>query len=270
MDTQSWYQVQEFAPQTYAICEAGRFYCYLAVGSQQALLIDCGLGIADLHRLVMSITSLPAQVVLTHTHWDHRGCAYQFPQVRVHPLEAAVVDIEDAVEPRRWLGSIAAGALPWPAGFDPASYCIRPAAVGAPLRHGEVIDLGDRMFRVYHTPGHTPGGVTLLDVPNGILVAGDLVKPQQPLYAHLPGADSRDYLRSLEQLAALAPQVRLICSGHSEPYGDASILADMAQGFRQVLQGACSPTPVESRWGQVNECRFPRFAIWTRSDTITL
>jgi len=43
------------------------------------------------------------------------------------------------------------------------------------LEDGDVVALGDRSFRVVHTPGHRPGAICLFDERNRLLVSGDSV-----------------------------------------------------------------------------------------------
>ena len=73
MDTQGWYEVIEFAPGTYQISEAARWNMFLLVGEEKALSLDGGIGVGSVRRLCESITDLPVEHVLTHTHWDHVG-----------------------------------------------------------------------------------------------------------------------------------------------------------------------------------------------------
>jgi len=44
------------------------------------------------------------------------------------------------------------------------------------LKDGETIKLGDRSFRVVHTPGHTPGSICLYDERNRTLITGDSIQ----------------------------------------------------------------------------------------------
>jgi len=44
------------------------------------------------------------------------------------------------------------------------------------LKDGETIKLGDRLFRVVHTPGHSSGSICLYDEKNRMLITGDSVQ----------------------------------------------------------------------------------------------
>ena len=65
------YQVTEIAKDTWVINEAGMTAMFLLKGTERALLIDTGVGMTDLKKLISWLTPLPYDVVLTHGHPDH-------------------------------------------------------------------------------------------------------------------------------------------------------------------------------------------------------
>lgn len=67
------YPIREIAEDTYMISDFGIANCYLLIGEERALLIDCGLGIGDIKGAVEKITDKPILVVATHGHVDHAG-----------------------------------------------------------------------------------------------------------------------------------------------------------------------------------------------------
>ena len=73
--------ISEIAPETYLINEFGLCNHYLLVGSERALLIDCGMGYYDLLDTIASLTDKPYDVVITHGHPDHAGMMHLFDQV---------------------------------------------------------------------------------------------------------------------------------------------------------------------------------------------
>ena len=46
-------------------------HSYLLLGEERAVIIDTGLGVADIRKKVEQLTDLPVSVVTTHVHWDH-------------------------------------------------------------------------------------------------------------------------------------------------------------------------------------------------------
>ena len=67
--------VNKICDGVFLLDEFGGTNCYLVVGSERALLIDCGTGFADLKGTVESIIDLPLTVIATHGHCDHIGGA---------------------------------------------------------------------------------------------------------------------------------------------------------------------------------------------------
>ena len=128
MDTQGWYEVIEFAPDTYQISEAGRWNMFLLVGEEKALSLDGGIGVGGVRRLCESITDLPVEHVLTHTHWDHVGAAHEWESVGVHPggkdklANDYTAGCRDFV--KTWDGK------PFPEVFDPHTFTIPPGKFG--------------------------------------------------------------------------------------------------------------------------------------------
>lgn len=61
-----------------------------------------------------------------------------------------------------------------PASFDPAAYRIAPNPATHVLHDNDVIDLGGRMLRVLHIPGHSPGHVAYVDEASYMLFTGIL------------------------------------------------------------------------------------------------
>jgi len=117
---------------------------YLVEGTSRAVLIDAGTRIADLDKIVASITQKPVMLVATHAHPDHTGPAINyFPEIYINPGDAA------------------------------SSFLANYKGKIIPLKDGERIDLGGRTLEVLFTPGHTPGSTTFIDRNAGYGFSGD-------------------------------------------------------------------------------------------------
>ena len=262
METQGWYSVQEFAPGSYQITEAGRYHMYLLLGREKALAVDGGVGIGNLRKLCESITKLPIDFVLTHTHWDHLGAAHLWEKVGVHPLgEGRLADDHSKKAQnfvRRW-------DKPFPAGFNPKSYTIQPIRFGWALKEGDTFDIGNRRFRVFDTPGHSPDSISLLDEKEGVLIVGDLMKPLNTLFLQVATAVLSDVAPSLRKLERIAKSVKWICTGHTPPFSDASLIGEMAAFMEEVEAGkheTAKKRVNDPDWGEVDEYAAKRFKVW--------
>lgn len=164
--------VIEIAYQTYAINEYGLNVMFLLVGEDKALLIDTGSGVCDLPAVVSSVTDKPVQVVLTHGHPDHAGGNGWFDEVWAHPDDFQMA-LNLTYESRRGYaeGMLKMNPAAPVTAEDTKQFDKQPKML--PLYEGDTIDLGGRKVMVYETPGHTPGGLSFLDVRERILISGD-------------------------------------------------------------------------------------------------
>ena len=62
LPNETWFEVYKVAPATFAIYEphqSEETISYLIVGTKQALLLDTGMGIGDIQKIVRQLTSRP-------------------------------------------------------------------------------------------------------------------------------------------------------------------------------------------------------------------
>ena len=236
----NWFEVYRIRPGVFAIYEPHQYeevISYLLVGSRRALLFDTGLGIGDMHKLVAQLTPLSITVLNSHTHFDHVGDNWQFPDVLgldtayTHQNEAGATheQVREVVIPERFCGNL-------PPGFDPGNYRIPPFRISHFVRDGDVIDLGDRQLEVVQTPGHTPDALCLLDRKNKLLLTGDTFYAG-PIFLYVPETNLADYQRSVERLVKLVPQLDLLLPGHNFPAEKPEMLIRLRDAFRRVLAG---------------------------------
>ncbi len=80
---------------------------------------------------------------------------------------------------------------------------------------GDILEIGDRKFKVIHTPGHRPGAVCLLDENDKLLVTGDSVCGERE---DLVRMDPNIYIESLKGLLNLDVET-MIMSHPFQPAG---------------------------------------------------
>ncbi len=247
-----WFEVYKVAPGVFAIYEphqAEEAISFLILGSKRAAMFDTGLGIGDIKKVAKSLTGLPIVILNSHTHDDHDGDDWEFSSVYGMDTEftrisarGSRVDAQAELAP----GSVC-GALP--RGFDRNAYATKPFHITRWIHDGETIDLGGRVLEVIGTPGHTPDSINLLDRKNGLLFTGDTYYPGT-IWLYRPETDLDAYGRSVEKIAKLAPQLRLVLCSHNVPVADPAVLPRLATAFRQVRAGkakrvAAGPGQVE-------------------------
>ena len=104
------------------------------------------------------------------------------------------------------------------ANMDPNDYRLRGAPATGLLEDGDRVDLGDVSLTVLHLPGHSPGGIGLLDEATGVLFAADAIYGA-PLIYEGPGMNVQDYIETFHRLRTL--DVSWVHGGH-EPSFDAT------------------------------------------------
>lgn len=72
----NWFTIEQIDRDTFSISEYKHWeetHCYLLCGEKCAILIDTGLGVSNIRKIVDSLTELPVMAITTHVHWDHIG-----------------------------------------------------------------------------------------------------------------------------------------------------------------------------------------------------
>jgi glyoxylase-like metal-dependent hydrolase (beta-lactamase superfamily II) len=194
-------------------------------GRDRDLLIDSGMGVVELRRQVVLLAGRPLLAVASHSHFDHIGGHWEFPERAIHRAEADILArptrANTLAEPT--VDDAIFTALP-PGGYGSAAYAVVPAPATRLLEDGDVIDLGDRAFAVLHLPGHSPGSIALWEAATGVLFAGDTVY-DGPLVDDCYHSVVDDYLASLERLRPLP--VLTVHGGHFASFG--------ADRYRQLI-----------------------------------
>ena len=200
-------------------------------GRDRDLLVDTGMGIGSLAEAARDLFQKPLHAVITHTHVDHSGGAYEFDGCMVHSAEVEnLISAKDTLplQTNLWpknliammeeydaVGDYVVTARP-SASFDPDAYHLRPATPETILNEGDVVDLGDRSFEVLHLPGHSPGSIGLWEASTGILFSGDAVY-DSTLLDELPDSDKTAYNKTMKRLLELP--VEVVHGGHADSFG---------------------------------------------------
>jgi glyoxylase-like metal-dependent hydrolase (beta-lactamase superfamily II) len=225
-----WFEVRRFPNAITMIREPHHFEdvkSYLIEGSRDVAVLDTGTGAGDFAGLVGTLSSRRPRILQTHADWDHIGASFRFDEVLVHPSEADklraghpaaryVADFSpELAEPSRL-----------PSGFDPSTGIPGSTPTGW-LEHGDRIDLGERVLEIFHTPGHSPGGVSFLDREARAFFVGDLLYLGRMLL-FFPGGDPAAFRESLRVAAEVVEreEVDVIYPAHdSVPLAPADVIA---------------------------------------------
>lgn len=246
--TVPWFTVKEVGPETWQISDHGADNMYLVAGRDSAMLIDNGLGTADLVSYIRKITSRPLVVVVTHGHPDHAGSDYQFAKVYIHPADSAAAREYNKPDTRSGSASSMTG------GNKPADEELYKGKVFntslIPVKEGQIFDLGGRKIEIIFTPGHTPGEIVLLDISNKLLFTGDNNNGLVWLFLNncMP---LHQYLVSLEKEAARMKEFTTILPGHGAPM-PSDFINDQISCVKGILDGSLERKPYQSFAGNAS------------------
>ena len=129
----------------------------------KAALVDPGGEVDGLLQMVESRGLQLEKIWVTHGHTDHCGGAAELRDRTKLPIEGP------HPEDQFWIDQIEAKARDWgmagARGFTPDRW----------LDDGDVVQLGETSFEVYHCPGHTPGHVIFFHRQARFAQVGDVL-----------------------------------------------------------------------------------------------
>lgn len=171
--------------------------CYVVKEDDEAIVIDPGEATPELKAYLSGCRV--KMIVNTHCHCDHSGGNAEIIALTKAPLLCHKEDLpllHTIPEQGRMFG------VPFPASPEPDRY----------IEHGDILELGATRFQVRHTPGHSPGHVSL--VTKGAAIVGDVLFAGSVGRTDLPGGSMKQLLKSIrEQLMDLDDDT-VVYSGH--------------------------------------------------------
>lgn len=222
----NWYQTRQCSDDITLIWEPHvspdvRCNIWHIRGRNKDLLVDSGMGVVSLRQSVASLSERPLLAVASHTHFDHVGSHHEFEHRLCHPLEQKIL-AQPNPDNTVWSAFLSEygeqgifEALPY-ADFDLRDYRVNPAPATQLIDEGDELDLGDRLFKVFHMPGHSPGSICLYEAASQTLFAGDVLYDGQ-LLDQLYHSDPDIYQETLARLQEIPAQT--FHCGHYASFG---------------------------------------------------
>ncbi|MCG3088905.1 MBL fold metallo-hydrolase [Sporosarcina cyprini] len=234
----SWFTVTQIDEETFAISEYGHWekvHSYLLLGKDKAALIDTGLGIDNMKRITDQLTDLPIVVLTTHVHWDHIGSHGEYKEIYVHAEEEDwLINGIEKLSIEQIRKDVARDiTIPVPFTFNPDTYTPFTGNPAGIMQDGDEMNIGNRNLVIYHTPGHSPGHISILDESRGYLFTGDVLYDETPVYAFFPTTDPGVLVQSLKKLSGI-PNVKKIYGGHNTIGLEPDILEEVKNAMERL------------------------------------
>lgn len=175
--------------------------CYLAIDekTRDAVVIDPGSQPENIINWIKKSDCHVKYVLNTHGHSDHIGantavCEEFNVKLGIHPLDAPML-----TDTKMNLSSY------W---GDP----VLSKKADFLLNENDTVKIGDNELRVIHTPGHTPGGICLVD--KDFIFSGDSLFAGSVGRTDFPGGSMTDLIKNLKEKIMTLPDSVHVYPGH--------------------------------------------------------
>lgn len=178
--------------------------CYI-IGSEktkEGFILD---PVAEAETIMDNVRQLGLTVkliVATHSHPDHVTALSEIKEETGAPF--AMHEAESA-------GMIASG-MARVMGLFMSGSAETLAKPDMPLKDGDTIEVGDLSFTVLHTPGHSPGGISLYG--HGMVFVGDTLFNFSIGRTDFPGCSHQQLIDSINSKLMTLPDETVVYPGH--------------------------------------------------------
>lgn len=165
---------------------AANSYLVVCRSTGEAALIDACDRVDVLKKMIESHGASLRYILQTHAHIDHVGALADLKAWSNAPI--AIHKDEDIIYRNISKQGMMFGLPPTP----------QPPEPDMLLKDKQILPLGQLEIKVYHTPGHTPGGLSF--AIEDALFTGDLLFAGSVGRTDLPGGDFNTLIRSINRL----------------------------------------------------------------------
>lgn len=173
----------------------------------EGYVIDPGYDAPKLAEIISKRKLKIKGIILTHFHSDHTGAC-------------------------RRLSELAGGLTSYIHARDARYLKFRCHKI----KDGDVFDFGQERLEVIHTPGHSPGGICLIDRKGRNAFTGDTVFPSDTGYVTFEGGDPAQMSESIKRLDSVLDDSYMIWPGHEDNVSMSYVRAHNKE-YAYYLQG---------------------------------
>jgi len=191
--------------------------------TREAIVVDPGDDVGRILEILQKHQLKVRAIVSTHTHIDHVGGLAELNRATGAPVMFHEADMElykHLDMQAQWLG------VPTPSTMRIEDF----------VKEGDAVRWGGFAARVLHTPGHTPGSISLVVEPGnaetkdaepnelarkeirepGLLLAGDTLFQRSIGRTDLWGGSTPQILKSIREKLLVLPEQTIVFPGHGE------------------------------------------------------
>lgn len=196
--SQSWFNVYDLDRRVYAIVEpyqTQKVISYLIIGDNQAILLDTGMGIGNIKKLVFELWSLYPIVINSNACAGHSGGNYKFNNVKILN-EPKIIDTLTFGYDSSWVdkyynkNTFMKDAPKKEINFEPCTFTT--------ISDGVMYTLGNKDIEVIAPKDLQINGLMLVDHSNKMLFTGDIF--YQPVIDILDEDTKTKYMEALKDI----------------------------------------------------------------------
>lgn len=177
--------------------------CYvLSNHEQECIIFDPGEEAAKLIQYIQTKKLKPLAVLLTHAHFDHIGA---LDEIRDFFKIPAYIHEKEA----KWLLDPALNGSQL---FPGEPIRLKPA--DNILATETVLKIGSFSFKLFETPGHSPGSISYYLEEKEMVFSGDVLFKGSIGRTDLPGGNHDQLMRSIHEKLLILSEDTLVLSGH--------------------------------------------------------
>lgn len=178
--------------------------CYFAANedTKELLIIDPGAQADRLADAVKEKGLKPVAVLLTHGHFDHAKAAAELAEQYQIPVYAQVEERDTLFNPALNLS-----------GWDGAAQAYHADCY---VKDEQELDLAGFHIRVFHTPGHTPGGCCYYFPYQNALFSGDTLFCMSIGRTDFPKGSASQLIQAIRDKIMKLPDETEVYPGHNE------------------------------------------------------